>query len=77
MPRFNFQAVLTHCQPFFSGSVRKRATNSNPNAEKWSILMQFAVVGITWLLDVPAYCRLVCALALRILAHIVADNHVA
>ena len=43
-PRFKFRAVLTHCQPFLSGSVRKRATNSNSNAEKWSIIMQFAVV---------------------------------
>jgi hypothetical protein len=24
---FKFRAVLTHCQPFLSGSVRKRATN--------------------------------------------------
>jgi hypothetical protein len=42
-PRFKFRAVLTHCQPFLSGSVRKRATNSNSNAETWSIIMQFAV----------------------------------
>jgi hypothetical protein len=27
MPRFKFQAVLTHCQPFLSGSMRKRATS--------------------------------------------------
>jgi hypothetical protein len=25
---------LTHCQPFLSGSVRKRATNPGSNAEK-------------------------------------------
>jgi hypothetical protein len=40
---FKFRAVLTHCQPFLSGSVRERATSSDPNAEKWSISMQFAV----------------------------------
>ena len=34
-PMFKFRAVLTHCQPFLSGSVRKRATSSNSNAEKW------------------------------------------
>jgi hypothetical protein len=34
---------LTHCQPFLSGSVRKRATNPGSNAEKRSIIMQFAV----------------------------------
>jgi hypothetical protein len=36
-PRFKFRAVLTHRQPFLSGSARKRATNSNSNAAKWSI----------------------------------------
>jgi hypothetical protein len=40
---FKFRAVLTHCQPFLSGSVSKRATNPDSNAEKWPIIMQFAV----------------------------------
>jgi hypothetical protein len=42
-PMFKFRAVLTHCQPFLSGSVRKGATNPGSNAEKRSIIMQFAV----------------------------------
>ena len=41
---FKFQAVLTHCQPFCSGSVRNGATNPDSNAEKWSIIVQFAVI---------------------------------
>jgi hypothetical protein len=35
---------LTHCQPFLSRSVRNGATNPDSNPEKWSIIMQFAVV---------------------------------
>jgi hypothetical protein len=43
---FTFRAVLTHCQPFLSGSVRNWATKSNSSAEKWSIIVQFAVCNI-------------------------------
>jgi hypothetical protein len=42
-PMIKFRAVLTRYQPFSSGSVRKRATNSNSNAEKWPIIVQFAI----------------------------------
>jgi hypothetical protein len=40
---FKFQAVLARTQPFLSRSVEKRGDQSNSNAEKWSIIMQFAV----------------------------------
>jgi hypothetical protein len=40
---FKFQAVLARTQPFLSRSVRNGATNPDSNAEKWSIIMQFAV----------------------------------
>jgi hypothetical protein len=40
---FKFRAVLARTQPFLSRSVRNGATNGS-NAEKWSIIMQFAVV---------------------------------
>jgi hypothetical protein len=42
-PMFKFQAVLARTQPFLSRSVEKRGDHSNSNAEKWSIIMQFAV----------------------------------
>jgi hypothetical protein len=35
---FKFRAVLTHCPPFLSGSVRKRATNPDLNAENGQLL---------------------------------------
>jgi hypothetical protein len=41
---FKFQAVLARTQPFLSRSVAKRGDQSNSNAEKWSIIMQFAVL---------------------------------
>jgi hypothetical protein len=41
---FNFQAVLARTQPFLSRSVRNGATNPDSNAEKWSIIVQFAVL---------------------------------
>jgi hypothetical protein len=41
---FKFQAVLARTQPFLSRSVRNGATNPDSNAEKWSIIMQFAVM---------------------------------
>ena len=40
---FKFQAVLARTQPFLSRSVRNGATNPDSNAEKWSIIVQFAV----------------------------------
>jgi hypothetical protein len=40
---FKFQAVLARTQPFLSRSVRNGATNPGSNAEKGSIIMQFAV----------------------------------
>jgi hypothetical protein len=43
-PRFNFRAVLARTQPFLSRSVRNGATNPDSNAEKWPIIMQFAVL---------------------------------
>jgi hypothetical protein len=40
---------LAQTQPFSSRSVRNRATNPDSNAEKWSIIMQFAVLTTTLL----------------------------
>jgi hypothetical protein len=34
---------LARTQPFLSHSVEKRGDQSNSNAEKWSIILQFAV----------------------------------
>jgi hypothetical protein len=44
-PMFKFQAVLARTQPFLSRSVRNGATNPGSNAEKWSIIVQFAVAS--------------------------------
>ena len=35
---FKFRTVLTHCQPCLSGSVRKRATNSNSHEKNGQLL---------------------------------------
>jgi hypothetical protein len=43
---FKFRAVLARTQPFLSRSVRNGATNPDSNAEKWSIIMQFAVACV-------------------------------
>jgi hypothetical protein len=40
---FKFQAVLARTQPFYHTAKRNGATNPDSNAEKWSIIMQFAV----------------------------------
>jgi hypothetical protein len=42
---FKFQAVLARTQPFYHTAKRNGATNPDLNAEKWSIIMQFAVRG--------------------------------
>jgi hypothetical protein len=42
-PTFKFRAVLARTQPFLSHSVKNGATNPDSNAEKWPIIVQFAV----------------------------------
>jgi hypothetical protein len=42
-PMFKFQAVLARTQPFHHAAQRNGATKPDSNAEKWSIIMQFAV----------------------------------